>query len=170
MADVEAIVAMDTDPEVMRYISGGSIPDVGDVAAMRQLTEERVRGNRNVQHPKADRLGVWVIDRLDGGGFAGLVFLVNLDDTEQIEIGYRLVRDQWGQGFATEAASALLRYGFQDVEMDRIVGVANPKNKASCRVLRKIGLIYQGLRYYYEYDLAFFELTLAEYTKDHSAR
>ncbi len=163
MTDVDAMVAMNTDPEVMRYITGPNTPDINDVDAVRRRAEQHVRTNGGVQHPKSDQLGAWVIETRNGGEFAGVVFLVNLDGTDLIEIGYRLVPPQWGQGFATEAASALLRYAFQDVKMDRIVGVADPENKASCRVLEKIGLLYRGLRFYYHADLAFFDLTRNEF-------
>jgi ribosomal-protein-alanine N-acetyltransferase len=73
-------------------------------------------------------------------GFCGLQPLANTPD---IEIGWWLAPSHWGCGLATEAARAFLRDGFERVGLQRIVAVAHPDNRASRRVMEKLGMQYQ---------------------------
>ena len=72
-------------------------------------------------------------------GFAGLKYLKELDE---VDIAYRFMPTYWGQGLATEAARASVRYGFADLGLKRIIGLVMPENTASVRVLEKAGLRY----------------------------
>jgi ribosomal-protein-alanine N-acetyltransferase len=71
-------------------------------------------------------------------GFGPLEF-----EPSEIEIYYGLSRDYWGKGFATEAAKALLDYGFGLIGLDKIVAIVMPENIASKKVIEKMGMIYQ---------------------------
>jgi RimJ/RimL family protein N-acetyltransferase len=99
----------------------------------------------------------------DTPGFLGWCGLFPLEDSGLIEIGYRYVRAAWGQGVATEAARAVLDYGFRALALDPIVAVADPDNRGSHRVLEKIGLRSAGEAWYYGKWLPFYRLTRAEY-------
>jgi len=68
----------------------------------------------------------------------------------EIEVGYHLARAFWGRGYATEAARACVRFGFEQLNLERIVAVVQPANVASRRVLEKCGLTYTGMGYYYK--------------------
>lgn len=70
-------------------------------------------------------------------GFCGLAFLPRLD---AVEILYALSADRWGAGLATEAARAVLRFGFERVGLERIVGETDAPNRASVRVLERLGM------------------------------
>ena len=72
-------------------------------------------------------------------GFAGLKYLEELGE---VDVAYRLLPAYWGQGLATEAALASVRYGFADLGLKRIIGLVMPENIASVRVLEKTGLRY----------------------------
>lgn len=72
-------------------------------------------------------------------GFAGLKYEPNLKATD---IGYRFLPKYWGKGIATEISLAIMKYGFDELKLDRIIGVAMPENLASAKVLEKIGLTY----------------------------
>jgi RimJ/RimL family protein N-acetyltransferase len=63
-----------------------------------------------------------------------------LPDTEEVEVDYILGRAFWGRGFATEAARASLRYGFEELELERVIGISHIENIASQRVLEKLGM------------------------------
>jgi RimJ/RimL family protein N-acetyltransferase len=72
-------------------------------------------------------------------GWAGLQFLLELNETE---VGFLLDRPFWGKGYATEAALASLRFGFENFSLDHIIALVHPDNLASRRVIEKCGMIY----------------------------
>ena len=82
-------------------------------------------------------------------GWGGLQWL---PETEETEVAYMLGRDFWGQGLATEIASASLEYGFQRLGIERIVGIVHPENIASQRVLEKAGLVFDAPAHYFGMD------------------
>ncbi len=139
--DAPALAAMDADPEVMRYIGSGAKPYAEALERAESLVRER----------SGDGLGLWAIeewatDESGTGVFHGWAGLFPLDDTQEIELAYRWARSSWGRGIATEAARRLLAYGFDDLRLELIAAVTDPENRASRRVLDKLGFLYQGLR------------------------
>ena len=95
--------------------------------------------------------------------FAGFCGLVHLDDTSEIEVGYRFAKRFWGMGLATEAAKASLEYGFETLGIDRIVAVVHPDNLASQRVVDKLGLRYIRDAHFYNSNLRYYAITRAQY-------
>jgi ribosomal-protein-alanine N-acetyltransferase len=84
--------------------------------------------------------GLWAVEsRLDGEliGRCGLQYLAELDE---VEVDFILGRAFWGQGFGTEAARASVRHGFEELGLARVVGIAHVENRASQRVLEKVGM------------------------------
>jgi RimJ/RimL family protein N-acetyltransferase len=83
--------------------------------------------------------------------WAGLAFLIPMnprhaaaiDGGPYIEVGYRLAKAYWGQGYATEAAAALVHYGFGELKLPLITAIAHTDNVASNRVIQKVGLVYR---------------------------
>jgi ribosomal-protein-alanine N-acetyltransferase len=82
-----------------------------------------------------------VTDKRDGEfiGYSGLGVYDN-----RVELNYGLSKQHWGKGYATEAALACLRYGFEELKLDRIAAVARVENIASQRVAENIGMEYEG--------------------------
>jgi [ribosomal protein S5]-alanine N-acetyltransferase len=78
-------------------------------------------------------------------GFCGLKYLPELD---AVDIGYRLLPEFWGQGLATEACRATLAFGFETIKLNEIIGLVMPENKASIRVMEKVGMTPEGLIQY----------------------
>ena len=76
--------------------------------------------------------------------FIGWCGLKARPERDEIDLGYRFIKDAWGKGYATEAAFACLKYGFEQLGLKRIVGRAMPQNVASLRVLEKCGMQYIG--------------------------
>ena len=76
-------------------------------------------------------------------GYCGLFFFPDLDGKAETEIGYRLARSTWGQGYATEAACAVRDYAFTTLGMKRLIAMIDPSNLASIRVAEKIGMKYE---------------------------
>jgi RimJ/RimL family protein N-acetyltransferase len=132
LADTDACLAMDQEPEVTRYVSGPwSDPD-----AHRAFVEQRTLG------PYPDGLGYWTLAPIERPGeFIGWVLLIPLDAVgPEIEIGWRLRPALWGHGYATEAASVVLRHGCDRVGLDEVVAEIDAANIASIRVAERIGL------------------------------
>jgi ribosomal-protein-alanine N-acetyltransferase len=92
-------------------------------------------------------------------------------DKSEIEIYYGLSRPHWGRGITTEAAKALLHYGFQTIGLDKIVAIVKPANIASQRVIEKLGMIYKKQigslpeKYKFYQGLLYYSLTRDEYKR-----
>jgi RimJ/RimL family protein N-acetyltransferase len=76
-------------------------------------------------------------------GYCGLFFFPELDGEPEVEIGYRLARSAWGQGYATEAARAVRDHAFDILGIQRLISMIDPSNAASIRVAEKIGMRYE---------------------------
>ncbi len=134
-SDEPAMVAIDSDPEVMRYVGSPR----GTCAP--EETRERARQRIASDHGAA---GWWAIQGRADSVFHGLALLLPMPDGDDFEVGYRLARRSWGQGIATEAAAAVVRHGFAALGLPRVVAVAYPENAPSRRVLEKLGFTYDG--------------------------
>jgi RimJ/RimL family protein N-acetyltransferase len=156
MADLDACLAMDLDPEVHRfiYLDGPPEPE----GHRRHLRARIASGWPPVG-------GIWVVEWRDTPGFLGWCGLFPLEDSGLIEIGYRYLRAAWGQGIATEAGRAVLDHGFRDLGLDPIVAVTHPGNLASQRILEKIGLKARGRAFHYGRSLAFYHLSRSGYLR-----
>jgi RimJ/RimL family protein N-acetyltransferase len=132
--DAAANLRIYEDEEVMRFLRGA-----GPIEP-RTLETQRVLLERTTKRDEATPgLGYWAMERIDDGEVIGALLLKSLDDTEEIEVGYHLRRDAWGNGYATEAARGGVLHGFEVVGLDRIVAVVYPENVASQRVIAKLG-------------------------------
>lgn len=130
--DVENLHRLDSNPEVMKYISNG-------VPATRERTEEVIR-LIVAKTEQWKKYGCWVAEVKDSREFIGWFALKPLPQIEDIEVGYRLLPEYWGKGFATEGSKALIDYGFRDCQLEKIVAITHPQNLASQKVLLKCGL------------------------------
>ncbi len=145
---LELEVELDSDPAVLRYISG------------RAPTREEVVGShatRMALGRKVPGLGFWIASTRDGDEFVGLMMLPPAhgpdqpDDPTVADLGYRLVRRCWRQGLATEASRALLRHAFETVGMRRVIAQTMAVNAASRGVMTAAGLRYVRT-YHPEFD------------------
>ena len=149
--DLEARLAMDRDPEVMRLIRPIPEDDEAQRADIR---------NRILEPPRG---AFWHVEVLAAPSFIGWCGLFPLEDSGLMEIGYRYRPAAWGRGLATEAAVAALDHGFRELRLDPIVAVSDPDNAASHKILQKIGLRAAGTATHYGRELPFFELRRDEY-------
>lgn len=139
LADTEACLAMDREPEMVRFIAEIS-QLLGDPAAHRAFIEARTRG------PYPPGLGYWTLRRREArNGFLGWMLLIPINgEGPEVEIGWRLRRAAWGQGYASEAAAAVLRHGLAGLRLPEITADIDPANLGSIRVAEKIGLRRRG--------------------------
>jgi ribosomal-protein-alanine N-acetyltransferase len=151
--DVEELWRLDSDPQVMRFFGTGPARD-------REAHRERLL--RVLADYDQSPLGFWSIRAIEDDRFLGIALLVRLEGGADVEIGYRLAPEAWGQGIATEAGRALLRYAFGALHIGRIVAVTHPDNLASRRVLAKLGLDYLGDAFHYGQTVAYYALDRAD--------
>ncbi len=131
-SDIDAYAKIVAQPEVMQFIGDGRVQDYATAqdSVMGGIEVERERPWLlwAVQHEADQRLI----------GFCG--FAKYLDE---IEIGWRLDPEYWRQGLGTEAAGAVLAYGFNDLGFDHVVSVAQTDNTASIKIMKRIGMKYR---------------------------
>ncbi len=109
----------------------------------REETEQFVE--RQLEHWATHGFGMWAVElKADGrlAGYTGLAIPTWLPQVlPAVEVGWRLHPDHWGRGLATEGGAASLRYGFEELGLDRIIAIAMPDNVASLRVMAKLGMV-----------------------------
>ena len=120
------------------------------------LDENRAKLERQIAHHDEHGFGMWT-GELDGEPI-GAAGLQHLEGGPEVEVGYRFLKEHWGRGYATESARASIAYGFDEVDLDRIVAVALETNVASRRVLEKCGMREIGLVQAYGLEHVKYEL------------
>lgn len=137
MVDVDNLVELDSDPEVMRFITGGR-------ATSRQIIEDEIMPRFLSYYRRFDGLGFWAAQEKATGHFVGWFEFRPFDDAhpEEVELGYRLLRSAWGKGYATEGSRALIDKGFLDLGVERVIATTMTVNARSRWVLEKVGLTY----------------------------
>ena len=126
-----------SDADVMRYLPPGTVRPRED--AERALKFFIDYWN---DHP----FGVWAVVEKASSAMIGQAGLLHFRDyPDEVEVLYALGKAWWGKGYAAEAGRASLQYGFEKGELSRIYAVAYPENKASQRVMQKLGMVSQGL-------------------------
>ncbi|MBK9239987.1 MAG: GNAT family N-acetyltransferase [Acidobacteria bacterium] len=135
--DLDWLATLYSDEEVTRYLGG---------LKTRDQVEDMLRTRVIEYYDTHPGLGMWMtVERASGQG-VGFHLINNIQGETIIQIGYGLAKSAWGRGYATEMASALMRYAFEDLKLPRIAGMASLPNVASQRVLEKIGLERRGER------------------------
>ena len=135
--DIHAAYEMDRDPEVNRYTGEKGVQSIDD---MRQRILHHVIGDY-----EKHGFGRFAVDEKSSGDFIGFAGLKYLPEMDEVDIGYRFVRRCWGKGIATEAGEAVMDYGWGTLGLKRIIGLVLEGNRASIRVLEKLGLQFEKM-------------------------
>lgn len=130
--DAENAYILNSDREVLRYTGDDPFESV----------EEAREFLANYESYKKYGFGRWAVILKETNEYLGWCGLKYTAELDEFDIGYRLMKKFWGNGYATEAAEACLKLGFEQFNMKTIVGRAMPDNVASVRILQKIGLTY----------------------------
>lgn len=143
LTDVDAMEAILGDAETMQYY-----PAPFD----RKGVEEWIERNRN--RYRGEGFGLWAMLLRTTNELIGDCgcFLRDVDGRDDIEIGYHVRRDQWGNGYATEAARACMQYAFTKLGVDRVISLIRPENMQSIRVAEKNGLTCEKIIFWRGYD------------------
>lgn len=143
--DLPEFFRLASDPDVTRYTGDGcnTLEEARQGMIDRPLRDYRVHG-----------FGRWAVVLKSTGkviGFAGLKYL---EESAEVDLGYRFFKEHWGQGLATEAARAILNFGITELKLHRIIGIADVENKASRRVLEKVGMRWERITTDGQYEIA----------------
>ena len=135
--DVDLLVELDSDPEVMQFITGG-------LPTPRREVEAEILPAYLDYYERDERFGFWAAIERSSGDFVGWFHFRpgSEDEPDQVELGYRLRRSAWGKGYATEGSRALIEKGFVELGVERVYATTMVVNVASRRVLEKSGLRY----------------------------
>ncbi|WP_269857363.1 GNAT family N-acetyltransferase [Streptomyces sp. RPT161] len=134
--DIAFMAEINADPQVMRWIGDGSVRDFDSTAEAVERWEEEW---------DEEGFGLFAVELLASGELAGFVGLSVPEFLPEVlpavEIGWRLGRQFWGQGYASEAACAVLEFALRDRGLDRVISIARVGNDASENVMRKLGML-----------------------------
>ena len=132
-SDLEPLTRLNKDPQVLEFLPG-------------PLTREESAKRAEVytSHIKEHGWGLWAVSALEVSDFIGWIGLwpipFTAPFTPAVEVGWRLLPEFWGMGYATEGARASLKFGFERANLDEIVSITVPGNIRSRRVMEKIGM------------------------------
>jgi RimJ/RimL family protein N-acetyltransferase len=129
--DKEDLFKLHSDPEVQKYTGE---PVVESIEEIEKAIRTRISDYGKYGY------GRWATFLKNGMHFAGWAGLAYLPEFDEIDLGYRFFPEYWGMGFATEASHAILTYGFDQLELKKIIAIAMKENKASVRVMEKVGM------------------------------
>lgn len=130
--DAGEFFRLNSDPDVMRYTGD-------DPLSTREEAEKMLR---NYDHYRRYGIGRWAVIKKSDNRFIGYCGFKYSADVDEYDIGFRLFKNEWNKGYATEAAKACIEYAFENFSLNMIVGRAMKVNEASIKVLSKIGLSY----------------------------
>jgi RimJ/RimL family protein N-acetyltransferase len=158
---VDGLHALNADPEVMRYISGRAETRDETVAMVERVRQRWLRCGYSW----------WSFIARDSGQIVGAGAIQNLrrastpepDPDCPLEIGWRLRRDHWHRGLATEAARAMAGFAFDTLHAEMLLAVCEPANTASAAVMQRLGMRDGGLQTWYGRRLSTYELPAAEW-------
>ena len=136
LQDAEAYWPLVSDPAVLRYTGEApvdSIDAVRELLASRPLRDYEVHG-----------YGRMACTEKSTGRLVGFCGLKYLEDLQETDIGYRFLPTCWGKGYATESAQIIMQDGARTLGLSRIIGLVEPENIGSVRVLEKLGLAFES--------------------------
>jgi RimJ/RimL family protein N-acetyltransferase len=134
--DLDSLFALYSDPEVRRYFPEGTLTY--------EQTKEELEWFLN-GHPAHPQLGLWATIHKETHQFIGRCGLIpwTIGQTQEVEVAYLLAKPYWKQGLGAEAAQALVRYGFEQLHLSRLIALIDPEHQASIRTAKKAGLDFE---------------------------
>lgn len=132
--DAQAFYDLNADPEVVKYTGDKPFETVAEAKSFLQNYNQYVLYG----------YGRWAVISKENGLFLGWCGLKFSPDLGEVDLGFRFSRKYWNQGYATETAQASIEYGFNKLNLDKIVGRAMEANIGSVKVLEKVGMEFVG--------------------------
>lgn len=125
--------------------SPGFLENIGDRGVRTEDEARAYIAERIVGSYREHGFGMWLAVRKQDGAPVGLAGLVRRDGLDMPDVGYAFAPSAWGQGYAQEAAGAVLAHAQGPMGIPKLAAITTPENFASMAVLRKIGFTFQGM-------------------------
>jgi ribosomal-protein-alanine N-acetyltransferase len=160
--DLQDLSRIYADADVMKYLSGHPLTEKETASWLKYFLSGWEQYG----------FGWWAVTLKERGALIGHCGLQFIHVTPDVEVTYGLEKAYWRMGLASEAARACLRYGFEELGLDRIYALADPGNVASHLVMKRVGMSYDKTEYYkdnlYEGDLIYYLMSRDQYLADGS--
>jgi ribosomal-protein-alanine N-acetyltransferase len=157
-AHLDGLYTLNSDPEVVRYIGNGQ---------PQTLEETRAMILRVKQHWLDFNCGWWALIEIDTNeiiGAGGIQPLARIPGNP-LEIGWRLRKDRWHQGYASEAARVMADFAFNTMHNPDLTAVCHPDNAASAIVMERLGMTFRGLETWYDTTTRAYYMTREQFVQ-----
>lgn len=148
--DLPELIDLRSDPEVNKYMGGVRLQNP-------QALEKRLKeyiGSYDKYGFGASAM-IWK----ETGEFFGWSGLMMMEDLNEVEIGYGMIKEFWGKGIGFECATAWLEYGFEKLNLERIVALADPDNIGSWRIMEKLGMTFEKTIEHHGFECKFYAIS-----------
>ena len=155
MDDAEVLHAFWADPDVRRYLWAGKILPIETVRKIiaQSISDFEARG-----------FGFFSLDlKTTEPVIVGFCGFRQFEDGDQIELLYGILPDYWGEGFVSEAANEVLRFGFDECGFERIIAATDTPNQRSVRVMQRLGMSFETRKEWHGLDTVFYSMNTEEF-------
>jgi len=154
----DGLYAINSIPEVMRYLTGKP-----DTPEQTWAMIERTKANW-----KDPGYSWWAFIDRESGELIGTGCIQNIERNivNPLEIGWRLHPDQWGKGYASEAAREMTRFAFETLNAQLLCAVCHQENTDSAAVMKRLGMSFISIEHWYELDVAVYGMSRAKWLMD----
>lgn len=158
--DADAFARLNANPEFIRYLGNGQPIDAGESWRVMSLL---------VGHWTLRGFGMWLVEEKDSGAFVGRVGLWYPESWPAIELGWGIHPDFWGKGYASEAAIASARWAFENLALESLISVIDPRNLASKKVAERIGETFDRTEFVKDRDCDIYRITRETFLSRHAS-
>lgn len=154
--DLNKLIELRSDDDVIKYLGGRRLQNPEAIA-------KRLEFYIDCYH----RFGYGMSAMIwrETGEMIGWCGLQPLEDSDETEIGYGMIKEFWGRGIGYECAAAWLRYGFEKTNLTRIVAVASPENTGSWRIMEKLGMRREKIETHYGMECVFYRIDKEDFER-----
>jgi len=141
--DLSKLIEMRVDEDVMKYLGGRKMQNP---EALKKRLQFYISCYEN------PGVGIYAMFWKETNEMIGWSGLQPLEDSDEIEVSYGMIKKYWGMGIGLETAAMWLKYGFESVGLDRIVAVADERNVGSWKIMEKLGMTFENKVEHYGMD------------------
>lgn len=135
--NAQFILTLLNEPSFLRYIGDKKVRNIKDA--------QQYILNGPVKSYEQNGFGLYLVELKDTHTPIGMCGLLKRDELPDVDIGFAFLPDFWNRGLASEAATAVLKYAQETLQLKRIVAITNPDNYASIKLLQRLGFTFERL-------------------------